>query len=269
MTGELYRTWTQQQKLKYIEKAVELIGSIDRFRYAERQNRIAFDWRSVLVWWLAPAIATHRPNSRQRASWFEYANRNFAYKFAWGLGSVIGLVTNEMHGDRLLALRLEDWPQTGLPWIVFWLKELITWGTLEPVAAYLLGRGLADTRPDAEAIAEQYHRDVVTSGSSDDPLNAILIRKWVEANVQPVRDAPPQRIPREIPAEPAIDYSGQEKQMWRVLPVSTPEALLWIDIAGYCLARSHPQPNWGAELINTVDFLFDPARSVVASARYF
>ena len=74
---------------------------------------------------LARATATNRktiapqiPNRRAR--------------FCWGLGSVIGLATDELHAGRLLAPRLEDWPRTGLPWVVFWLKELIHWGTLEP-----------------------------------------------------------------------------------------------------------------------------------------
>src|SRR2546430_13717874 len=32
--------------------------------------------------------------------------------------------------------------------IVLWIKELITWGTLEPVAAYLLAKGIEVTRKD-------------------------------------------------------------------------------------------------------------------------
>ena len=43
-------------------------------------------------------------------------------------------------------LELDDWPRSGLPWIAFWIKEIITWGTLDPVAAYLLARGDAVDR---------------------------------------------------------------------------------------------------------------------------
>src|SRR5262249_17767488 len=65
-SGTLYASWPRQQKLKYIEKVVELIGSIDRFRYAEKLSRKTIDWRVVLAWWLTPTTASHGPPTRQR-----------------------------------------------------------------------------------------------------------------------------------------------------------------------------------------------------------
>ena len=63
------------------------------------------------------------------------------------------LTVNELHQGHLEPTTLEIWPQTGLPWIVFWLKELIVWGTHNPVAAYLLTTGIAETQRDAQRIA--------------------------------------------------------------------------------------------------------------------
>ena len=58
-----------------------------------------------------------------------------------GLGSIIGLLLDAGEGEQpIRALEIGDWPRSGLPWIAFWIKELITWGTLEPVAAFLLAR---------------------------------------------------------------------------------------------------------------------------------
>src|SRR5271166_6117050 len=48
-------------------------------------------------------------------------------------GCIIALAENEAHGDTLQPTTLEDWDQTTLPWIALWLKELIVWGTLDPV----------------------------------------------------------------------------------------------------------------------------------------
>ncbi|MEK9209637.1 S8 family serine peptidase [Sphingomonas sp. 2378] len=39
-------------------------------------------------------------------------------------------------GGPVDALTIDDWPRSGLPWIAFWLKELVNWGTLDPVAAF-------------------------------------------------------------------------------------------------------------------------------------
>lgn len=266
--GTAYASWTHAEKLVYIDRIVGHVGSIDRFRYQLRQNKRAFDWHRVLTWWLAPAHATHAPTSRQRASWFEYANKNFGYRFTWGLGSVLGLICDDLHGEQLLALRLEDWPRTELPWVVFWLKELITWGTLEPMAAYLLGRGLADTRTAAEAFAAQYARDIVEMHDAD-PYDATIIRAWAEQHVQPVPDAPALSLPREFPADPVLDFSEQHQNTWRVLPVPTPQALLWVDPAGYVLAKSTPREDWPTDLLNSTDFFLDPIRRLVTSSRYF
>ena len=42
------------------------------------------------------------------------------------------------------------WPRSGLPWIGFRLKELVNWGTLDPVAAFLLARGNASDSVQTE-----------------------------------------------------------------------------------------------------------------------
>src|SRR3546814_14720855 len=60
-------------------------------------------------------------------------------------------------GQPIRALEIADWPLSGLPWIGFWLKELISWGTLDPVAAFLLARGDAVDRPQAELDAKAYY----------------------------------------------------------------------------------------------------------------
>jgi hypothetical protein len=67
---------------------------------------------------------------------------NFVYRGVWGLGSLIGVLLDGTPGQPpVKALDIADWPRSGLPWIAFWIKELITWGTLDPVAAFLLARG--------------------------------------------------------------------------------------------------------------------------------
>lgn len=77
-----------------------------------------------------------------------------ARQSVWGLGSVLGLML-DLVGDEgpTRALEIDDWPRSGMPWTAFWLKELLLWGTLEPMAAFLLARGDAIDRPSAEEAA--------------------------------------------------------------------------------------------------------------------
>ena len=94
------------------------------------------------------------PSASDVADWHSSANGWFAYRYCWGLGSVIGVSFDQIHNGQLLPAALDQWAETQLPWVVFWLKELVTWGTLEPVAAFLLVRGRVRTRGEAETLAK-------------------------------------------------------------------------------------------------------------------
>jgi hypothetical protein len=162
-SGVDYAFWPRDRRFDYVADVVGVIGDIDRFRYSDRINRRQVAWRDILAWWFDPINRPNDPGPQHRAEWFKYVSQQFIYRFAWGLGSFIGLATDASHGEGFSPTRLEDWPQTGLPWIVFWLKELVTWGTLDPVAAFLISRAQANTRLSAEAIAADYYRQLPTN----------------------------------------------------------------------------------------------------------
>lgn len=266
-TGGNYAGCARVEKLRYVTSVVEMVASIDRFRLETKIGRKKCEWREILEWWLSPRQAKIQPNAKDRADWFSYASKNFGYKFAWGLGSVIGLVVDELHEGELLSLKLEDWPRTGLPWIVFWLKELVTWGTLEPVAAYLLGRGLADTRSRAETLAAVYLQDFSGSG---DPFDAGQIRNWAEANVSPLPDPPQPTIPKVITAQPEQDFKD-EKNDWLVWPTIQGDYCLWLDPAGYLMGKSRLKPDWLSDVqeVARTDFAFSSKEKRVKTSRYF
>src|SRR6185295_8515426 len=83
-------------------------------------------------------------------------------------------------GDNpVRALEMDDWPRSGLPWIAFWLKELLLWGTLEPVAAFLLARGDAIDRPSAEEAARAYYEQLPDDTIANEALDPRRIREWM------------------------------------------------------------------------------------------
>ena len=212
--GSAYAFWPRSSRLDYVTKVVEIIGEVDRFRYPDKLNRRKIRWQDILEWWFDPINRPNDPGPDRRAEWFSYVSQQFVYRFAWGLGSVIGVATDESRGDGFSSTRLEDWPLTGFPWIVFWLKELVTWGTLDPAAAYLLSRGQAYTRPAAEAMSADYYR-LLSKKPDFDPLEPTRIRGWADAVISPV---PVEQRPRPSALYRATlieDFTEQALQRWR------------------------------------------------------
>lgn len=266
-SGVEYAIWPRDRRFDYVANVVGIIGEIDRFRYSNRINRRQVAWRDILAWWFDPINRPHDPGPRRRAEWFKYVSQQFIYRFAWGLGSFIGLATDESRGEGFSPTRLEDWPQTRLPWIVFWLKELVTWGTLDPVAAFLLSRAQANTRGAAEAMAGDYYRQFPMTPEFD-PLEPSSIRAWAEAVISPIPEARAPRPDRSLPATLIEDFTGQTTTRWRVLPVEHEEGLLWVDPAGYRLAISPRPQDWLPEFLNRYDFFLDTDKLLVRSEPY-
>jgi len=128
-------------------------------------------------------------------------------------------------------------PRAGLPWIAFWLKELFTWGTLEPVAAFLLARGDAKTRPEAEQRALEHYDSRPPGTDANDLLDPRAVREWAQTNR--VGDGPGRRDvgfeQRVALTRPANVYRNREID---VMPIETNDRWTWVDKAGHPVATS-------------------------------
>jgi hypothetical protein len=266
-TGKEYALWNHDERFHYIRTVVGQLGTLPRFSLREKAGRTKVVWHEVLRWWLDPDQAPVKPTVTQVSNWHKYVNQNFYYKFNWGLGSIVALAIDEAYGGELRAPTLEDWPHTGLPWIVFWLKELIVWGTLEPVAAFLLARGMELTRADAEKAARFYYEQS-NKHSPDELLNAAAIRDW--ANAIPRRDQVLQDLepPSQIKVKLLRDFNNVLNQQWRVLPVEVDDEINWFDPAGFPLATCRRPERWKSSYFDTHDFTLDASRQVVSSSDY-
>lgn len=264
-TGEGYTSWDSTAKLRFIEDIAEKIGEIPKFTYDSIVRRRAIDWRTRLRWWLNPTAALESPTPEKISSWHDYTRKNFLNRFNWGYGSVIGLVFESYYQETNTTPSLEEWTHTGLPWVAYWIKELINWGTLDPVAAYLLSMGIKHTRRDAEALARSYYENTLT----DDPneiLNAATIKGWASQFTAPIENlpsAPPTNIDCELQ-----NQGGQLNQKWRVLPVDKEDHLLWIDVGGFVLAKSARPARWDSDFGVMYDFILDIANNQVISNYY-
>jgi len=266
-TGEEYALWNHDERFDYIRTVIGQLGTLPRFSLSEKAGRTKVVWHEVLRWWLDSDQAPVKPTVTQVSNWHKYVNQNFYYKFNWGLGSIVALATDEAYGGELRAPTLEDWPLTGLPWIVFWLKELIVWGTLEPVAAFLLARGMEVTRADAEKAARFYYEQS-NNHSPDELLNAAAIRDWANAiprRGQVLQDLEP---PSQIKVKLLRYFNNVLNQQWRVLPVEVDDGINWFDPAGFPLATCRRPERWKSSYFDTHDFTLDASRQVVSSSDY-
>jgi len=169
-SGKDYAIWDPKKRFEYIAELVDQLTSLPRYKRSDKADKSKVNWREVLQWWLNPASVTKKTQINV-SSWYKYVSDNFAFRFNWGLGSVVALAADEALTGMFLEPSIENWPIIGLPWIVLWIKELIVWGTLEPVAAYLLSKNLEETRALAEEAAILYYAEQGSEQVVEELLN--------------------------------------------------------------------------------------------------
>lgn len=245
--GTDYTDYTAEQQFQFVRSVIALLSEVPAFRISTklgRKRKPFTDWEKLLRWWLYKHSLRKQPEPKELGWWFAFVSGNFIYRGNWGLGSLIGVLMDQ--GDTagpVDALTMDDWPRSGLPWIGFWLKELVNWGTLDPVAAFLLARGNSRDRTQAEADAQDYYAQLEAGTSANDKLDPRRIRDWVEARRSVV---PPQRISSDIVLDvrlqrPARDYVSRQLS---VLPLASGDGISWIDPAGYLVAYCDRPAHW-------------------------
>jgi len=260
-TGVDYARWGEDERFEYIRVLVALLTRHPRFAVCNLE-RPTVPWSAPLRWWLNPRRAQIRPKPQQISRWFDYISQAFLYRTTWAVGSVFSIVMAENSPQQTRPISLDDWVETGLPWAAFWLKELLTWGTLEPVAAFLLARGRCETRLEAEDLATRYYA-AGNPEHTDDIFDPRSIRDWA-ATLAPPRPRAEGGVPTSTQVELLRDFSGAQERL-RVLPAEVEQRLYWFDYAGFALATSPRPGDWDPRFLQTIDFYLDPARQVVSS----
>ena len=236
--GADYGRWSSEQRFTFVVNVIARLSQVPSFRLSTKlgSRRNFTDWPRLLRWWMCKETLNDQPTPKQITVWFDYVSKNFAYRSAWGLGGLIAVVLNENEDDPIMPLEIDDWPRSGLPWIAFWLKELFTWGTLEPVAAFLLARGDAKMRPEAERKAREYYDSRHAETEPNNLLDPRLIREWAQGNRPPedARSQNPDFNQRVRLARNEGDYLYEEMH---VTPILLNGRWTWIDKAGYVVAE--------------------------------
>ncbi|MFE3897199.1 MULTISPECIES: DEAD/DEAH box helicase [unclassified Priestia] len=239
-TGFDYIKWNKEQRVEFLINNVKEINKLKKFTIKKGvgKDQAFVSWELILNWWLSPENATIKPQ-KNVAGWIKFINENFNYKYNWGIGTVLSLAFDEVYQGELVAFKIEDWEKTELPWIVFWIKELINWGTLDPVVAFIMSCNIEITRKEANEKAQKYYSEyyAMYEEIDDSIFDVRKIQKWTEnhfTNTNKKTTLTQAKIPvkllREIPKD--------SKEHWKVYPIEKENKIIWIDYSGYIFAES-------------------------------
>jgi hypothetical protein len=261
-----YARWGTPERIAHLARLVARTEQIEAFGIRDLnigRSRIA--WSDVLTWWMAPDAADHRPTPNSVSRWYDFASKHFIYGLNWAIGSIIGSILERDGGEGLLVKR---WQHCELPWAVLWYKDMVNWGTLDPIASYALTKKMAYTRPVASDIAAEYWEAV--DEISDAVLQPTRVAEWMRGKEQArFSAAEDQLLPQsEIAVELLEDFSDYTGAQMRVLPAVGEHRIDWYDPAGFLLAQSGVPENWRGLKPTETDFLLAPSSSIVTWQSY-
>lgn len=262
-----YASWDRTARIDHFHRVCSECCVINSFAIPDFKpsRAVATPWIRLFEWWMDPSTAEQGPSPKSVTRWYDFASKHFIFKLNWALGSVIGSILERDGGEGDV---LERWERSGLPWAVMWYKDMISWGTLDPVASYVLSRKAAFTRHDAADVAAEYwgtRTEII-----DTDLKPPIVSDWMD-NRQGWPEV--ESFDFWMPASPmeAIltdDFSGYTGKPLRVLPATSEGQLRWFDPAGYELARSTVPTGWRNQQAYDHDFFLNVREGVVTSSPY-
>ncbi len=261
-----YTAWNTRDRINHFARLIETTSQIEAFGVRDLNiGRSRIPWADVLAWWMAPDSAERSPTPNSVSRWYDFVAKHFIYGLNWAIGSIIGSILERDGGEGQL---LERWEHCALPWSVMWYKDMVNWGTLDPIASYALTKKEAYTRPVASDIASQYWEAV--DEISDAALEPKRVAEWMQRRGEARSEVEEDRsLPhREIAVELTEDFSGHMSVQFRVLPAASRQQIDWYDPAGFLLARSGIPSNWQVLKIEETDFVLDPSSLVVTWEPY-
>lgn len=187
--GVSYAGWDNEARFDYLLRLIDAVRAIPSFSFTDENN---ITIRELLAWWMWPNTnASKKPRPASISQWYNLGARNFSYLFNWGIGSLIGTILNQ---KGLSGSTMERWQDAELPWSIIWIKDLISWGIYDPIAAFLLSQKRVLTRQEASSMAGDYWSQVDIN-DGDLLLDPRNVKKWFDGAANSTRSRPV--IPRD------------------------------------------------------------------------
>ncbi|MGY3133768.1 hypothetical protein ACVWZM_004450 [Bradyrhizobium sp. USDA 4501] len=238
--AQSYGVDSPDTRLRVFEQIADLLASDRGFGFRVRatvgDQALLANWRGVLAWWMQGPGADG-PDADQLRSWQRFVADNLEFRLGIAMGAVVAQAWSAGAADPLAVPSLADWRvTTGLPWFGFWARELLRWGTHDPLVAYALAQGLAHTRERAaerrvefETWLHANHVDI----EPDDYIDPQLFLEWQSS--LPRRERASTTF---APAPVELTGTNGTRHRYNVIPVPNGAHVSWLDAAGFELARS-------------------------------
>ena len=214
-----------------------------RIRNSVAEKKLLDNWQDVLRWWFSLKISS-KPEPTELRNWHRFVQDNFDYRMGVAIGAVVADAWSEGAGDPFHTPTLSEWKSiTGMPWIAFWARELLRWGTLDPFVAFALAQGIANTRkeakkkrPEFEAWLEEQYVEALAENLID-PQHFLDWYRAVQPKKKRKRYGP-------LKAKLTGKREARKREEYSVLPIQNDKRIVWIDPAGYRLARTEVDENF-------------------------
>jgi hypothetical protein len=261
--GEDYYIWSSEKRVEYIADLIQTAQLVPSFSLSKPKGKT--NWLDILHWWLDPESAPVKPTPTAVSNWYDYGSKNFSYRFNWSLGCIFSLLLESALTEKSI---FDRWTETKLPWSVFWLKDLITWGILDPVSVLILMKGKASARQEAKEIANEYY-EKYEGADGDVIFDPQKISEWFFEKYAQEADAE-KDLTKELifPAKILENFEEKSKLDWYVLPIQTAKSIKWIDPAGFPLAESKRPAKWHEKYLKNYDFILRPNKRKVFGHPY-
>ncbi len=253
MEGEYYYSLGDNCKINYIMKIVQIFNEIEKIKIDKKIETI----RKHIEWWF---LIDKTQYTGTASNHYDFISKEFLYKFTRNISAFVSLCL--LKNDDLKGNQKE---KTGLPWIVFWLKDIITWGTLDPVVAYIMANDSSViTRVDAQKISQNYYNNYGYI-NNDEIFNPDTIKKWYyEYKMQYNKCISGNSKIKQFQAELSRDYTLYTQSKYRVIPIIKNNKIYWMDIAGYIMAVS----NIDKTNVYENDYILYPKEKHIISCEY-
>lgn len=269
-----FATWTAEKRFEYLVGLGSLLQDDPAFRIRNARNhgkKTGATWQTILRWWLRAPDRTV-PDASVVRDWLFVATSDFEFRFGSAVNSTISNIWNRIHGEDHVVPSLEEWRDiTGLPWAAFWIRELLSWGTLEPVVAYLMGvssgSSTITTRREASTFVGRYYKwhaeRYPDTNRTDDFFHPLHIAEWYRETFPSLQRTRSES--ENLAASLKRDFPADGPDSYAVLPCELDGRIAWLDAAGYCLAESDTPSGWHERASNRNDFFLNiRQRSIIA-----
>ncbi|MEY9418870.1 hypothetical protein ABIF69_005312 [Bradyrhizobium japonicum] len=206
-----------------------------RVRNTAGDQLLLANWRGIIGWWmqLPRAVA---PSAELLRSWQRFVTENIEFKLGVAVGAAVAGAWSANAGI-LATPTLETWRATsGLPWVAFWFRELLRWGTLDPFVAFALSQGIARTREEAANQRGAFETWIAQEGLGRNAETLIDPQRFLawQRSLIVQRDA--AEAVRGVAAQ--LTTADGRRAFYEVRPIIRNDGVDWIDAAGYSVARS-------------------------------